>query len=37
MWILLYYFHRIYACKKNLLNNTNLFSPNDYKKNDEII
>ena len=37
MWILLYCFHKIYACRKNLLDYTNLFSPNDYKKNDKII
>ena len=35
MWILLYCFHRIYACMKNFF--TNLFSPNDYKKNDKMI
>ena len=37
MWILLYYFHRIYACRKNILDYTNFFSPNDYKKNDKIL
>ena len=39
MWILLYYFHRIYAWsgEKDLLDYINLFSPNDYKKNDKII
>ena len=36
MWILLYHFHRIYDCWENL-DYTNLFSPNDYKKNDKVI
>ena len=29
-------FYRIYACRKTLLHYNNLFSPNDYKKNDKI-
>ena len=42
MMILLYVdfivlFHRIYACRKFLLDYTNLFSPNNYKNNDKII
>ena len=36
MMILLYHFQRIYASKKKL-DHTNLFSPNNYKKNDKII
>ena len=34
---LLYLFHRIYASGKILLDYTNLFFPNDYKKNEKII
>ena len=37
MCILLYCFHRIYDAGKTLLDFTNLFSPNDYKKIDKII
>ena len=39
MWILLYHFYRIYAYRKGktLLDYTDLFSPNDYKKNGKII
>ena len=37
MWILLYQYLRIYSCRKNLLVYTNLFSLDDYKKNDKII
>ena len=33
----MYRFHIIYACRKNLLDYTNLFSLNDYKKNEKII
>ena len=32
MWILLYHFHRMYA----FLDYSNLFSLNDYKKDDKI-
>ena len=37
VWILLYCFHRIYACRKNFIDYTNLFSRNNYKKNEKII
>ena len=37
VWILLYCFHRIYACRKNFKDYTNLFSRNNYKKNEKII
>ena len=37
MWILLYRFHKIYSYRKNLLDCTNLFYLDDYKKNDKII
>ena len=37
VWILLYHFHKIYIGGKTLFNYTNLFSPNDYKKNGKII
>ena len=30
VWILLYRFHRIYACRKNLLDYTILCFPNDH-------
>ena len=32
MWILLQCFHRIYACRKDIVRLTNLFYLNDYKK-----
>ena len=37
VWILLYCFHGIYACRKNFIDYTNLFSRNNYKKNEKII
>ena len=37
MCILLSRSHSLYACGKNLLDYTNLFSTNDYKKNGKII
>ena len=37
MWILLYHFHTIDACRKMLSDYTNLLPLNDYKKNDKII
>ena len=36
MWILLDHFHGIYDSRKTLLDYTNLFSPDDYQKNDKI-
>ena len=35
--ILLYCFHRLHAFRKNFSRYTNLFSTNDYEKNDKII
>ena len=32
---ILCWFHRIYVCKKTLLDYTNLFYPNDYRKNNK--
>ena len=38
VWIFLYRSYRIYACRKNFVRlYTNLFSPNDCKKNSKII
>ena len=38
MWILVYHFHGIYMLAgKTFLDYINLFSPNDYKKNDKIM
>ena len=37
MWVLFYHFHRVNACRKIFLDYTNLFSPNDFKKNEKLI
>ena len=37
MWIFLHCFHRIYGCRKTLLDQTNLFFMNYYEKNENII
>ena len=37
MWIFLYWIYLFHDKAKTLLEHTNLFSPNEYKKNDKII
>ena len=36
VWILLYFSHRIYVCRKNFVRLDQFFSPKDYRKNDKI-